>query len=1217
MTPSMVEARWFHGGSVRPTPRWWGRLVVALALVSGLGCTSPSRSEVAKSGAPRPEETAPGPGPVALADVMRQARFGFREEADGWRGGGGAWDVHVAGDVFEVRARRGEAQTPPLRLGPVALRRGGRQLKRAEANARRQADGSLRLERDVGSEHFINRPGGVEVTWTFGAQPTGRGDLWVTLPARGLDFAGIESGGARFVDAQAGASLRFGHGVWVDARGEKTPVPVGFEGGALRLRVPEAVLADSAYPAVLDPLVTPEFPLGERRWGPTPRNQGTPAIASSASGFLVVWTDARTGANGLDIYATRLSSAGDVLDPDGIIIAAGIGNQVEPAVASNGTDFLVVWSGPDGSGGSDIFGARVSGAGAVLDPGGITICGEPDLQSNPAVASNGADYLVAWQDGRTSSPRIFAGRVSAAGVALDGDGLAVSAASNGASAPALASNGANYLAAWASAGGATTIEAALLPAGGPWSALPVAQTVAVAPGMRTSPAVASDGSMFLVVWEDSRSGNADIYARSVSASGLLVGVERPLVDTAAAQQSPAIAPRPGGGHIVVWDDDGSGASAPLDVYGLLVDNAGAPQGMPFEVSGVSANQYMAAVATGPGGVLVVWGDERGGYPDYEVYGTRVSPDGAVGDINGFVVSTSLVRQQAPATARLGGTNLVVWSEFRNHDTGWDIFGARVGDDGVLLDPSGFAIAVGEGVQTRPAVASDGASWFVVWEDGRSRTDTDVYGARVTTAGVVLDPLGILITEESVDEVSPAVASDGSCFVVVWATSGQRIYARSVVGTQVGAAEELSLNGEAPSVAGSASGYLCAWRATDVVPNVRAQVLDIAGHASGNRLALTPSAGAVLFSPSVGSNGTDYFLTWTEESSTGVTLFGARVTAAGAMVDTGGLTLCPGVGHRGAQVVASDGVDYLVAWRDERVNGPTILGTRVFSDGGVEDEGGLTYASGAIGSPAIAAVGAQRYLVVDTGLDATARVERVRGRLVDFRGGPVAADDDVTTPEDTPLALTLTATSSGLGSVSFAVVAGPSHGALTGTPPSLTYTPEADFHGADAFSFTASADGLVSAPATVRITVTPVNDAPVATPQTLATPRDTPLVVTLSGSDVDGDALSYRVVSGPSHGALTGTPPSLTYTPAAHYVGDDAFEFVADDGVAVSSPAQVSITVQPVGGEPDAGQPDGGVSDGGVSGDYRLKVGCGCGAPGVSLAPWALLVAVWLRRRRTS
>ncbi len=89
-----------------------------------------------------------------------------------------------------------------------------------------------------------------------------------------------------------------------------------------------------------------------------------------------------------------------------------------------------------------------------------------------------------------------------------------------------------------------------------------------------------------------------------------------------------------------------------------------------------------------------------------------------------------------------------------------------------------------------------------------------------------------------------------------------------------------------------------------------------------------------------------------------------------------------------------------------------------------------------------------------------------------------------------------------------------------------------------------------------------NTVPVANAQALTTFQDTPVSITLTASDADGDPLTYRVAAGPGHGALTGTPPGLTYTPAASYAGSDSFQFVANDGRADSAPATVGITVAP-------------------------------------------------------
>jgi len=103
----------------------------------------------------------------------------------------------------------------------------------------------------------------------------------------------------------------------------------------------------------------------------------------------------------------------------------------------------------------------------------------------------------------------------------------------------------------------------------------------------------------------------------------------------------------------------------------------------------------------------------------------------------------------------------------------------------------------------------------------------------------------------------------------------------------------------------------------------------------------------------------------------------------------------------------------------------------------------------------------------------------------------------------------------------------------------------------------------------RTAVTPSNRPPVADTQSVTTQEDIPLSVTLIGSDLDNDPLTFAIVTGtgPSHGTLSGTAPNLTYTPAANYYGPDSFTFTANDGALDSVPATVSITVTAVNDAP--------------------------------------------------
>jgi hypothetical protein len=84
----------------------------------------------------------------------------------------------------------------------------------------------------------------------------------------------------------------------------------------------------------------------------------------------------------------------------------------------------------------------------------------------------------------------------------------------------------------------------------------------------------------------------------------------------------------------------------------------------------------------------------------------------------------------------------------------------------------------------------------------------------------------------------------------------------------------------------------------------------------------------------------------------------------------------------------------------------------------------------------------------------------------------------------------------------------------------------------------------------------------ATPATIHTPAVTPVSITLSGTHVGGGAVTYEVLTSPVGGELSGTIPTLTYTPQANFTGADFFTFRVRSGNDTSGPAEVDIIVEP-------------------------------------------------------
>ena len=130
---------------------------------------------------------------------------------------------------------------------------------------------------------------------------------------------------------------------------------------------------------------------------------------------------------------------------------------------------------------------------------------------------------------------------------------------------------------------------------------------------------------------------------------------------------------------------------------------------------------------------------------------------------------------------------------------------------------------------------------------------------------------------------------------------------------------------------------------------------------------------------------------------------------------------------------------------------------------------------------------------------------------------------------------------------------------------VLYLPSTDFEGDPRI-----VDGNGDGTATIDMGAdefVPVNHPPVANDQSVSTDEDTPVNITLTADDADGDPLTYAVVTGPSHGAVSGTAPNCTYTPAINYSGSDNFTFKANDGQADSNIATVSIIINPVNDPP--------------------------------------------------
>ena len=187
--------------------------------------------------------------------------------------------------------------------------------------------------------------------------------------------------------------------------------------------------------------------------------------------------------------------------------------------------------------------------------------------------------------------------------------------------------------------------------------------------------------------------------------------------------------------------------------------------------------------------------------------------------------------------------------------------------------------------------------------------------------------------------------------------------------------------------------------------------------------------------------------------------------------------------------------------------------------------------------------------------------------------PTASGTAITTAEDTAKSGSLPAATDVDGdTVTYGKGSDPAHGTVVvNANGTYTYTPVANYNGADSFTYTVSDGNGGSNTYTVAVTVSPVNDAPVAANDTITTAEDVIKSGNLpAATDVEGDAVTYARVTDASHGTVVINPNgSYIYLPAANYNGADSFTYKVTDSQGASNTYTVSVNVTPVNDAPTA------------------------------------------------
>jgi len=189
--------------------------------------------------------------------------------------------------------------------------------------------------------------------------------------------------------------------------------------------------------------------------------------------------------------------------------------------------------------------------------------------------------------------------------------------------------------------------------------------------------------------------------------------------------------------------------------------------------------------------------------------------------------------------------------------------------------------------------------------------------------------------------------------------------------------------------------------------------------------------------------------------------------------------------------------------------------------------------------------------------------------------PVTVNQNLTTPEDTPIAGNVVASDLDGDTLSYAISSTATNGTVTlnTTTGAFVYTPGANYNGPDTFIVTVSDGQGGTTTSTVTIGVTPVNDAPVANNDSITTNEGSAVTVTVRDNDTDaeGNPLTVSTVTQGANGsvvidAVTGNP---IYTPNTNFNGTDSFTYTISDGQGGTSTATVNVTVNAVNDAPVA------------------------------------------------
>jgi hypothetical protein len=475
---------------------------------------------------------------------------------------------------------------------------------------------------------------------------------------------------------------------------------------------------------------------------------GQPVVAFDGVNCLVAWKKVSQSQPWTRIMASRVTPNGTVLDTQGIYLSADTAGF--PSIAFDGMNYLVVWSTLVNNGSNvNIRGTRISTAGQVLDPVGITISGADSVQARPAMAFGSGRYLVAWEDKRLRSTLrsdIFGARVTIGGSVMDPTGIAVRKSIPGCqSSSSVAFDGTNYMAVWRDARSASfplldcDIYGIRLDENGN-AVDDHAFPIALGPDEIIDPLICYGGSQYLVIYGSWFDNDTEKLA------GLMVATDGTISDSFIISED--ILSGTGSSYsvafgdtvfLVVWNQNDFVKASRISQSGLVLDPGG------FVVDSYIHGIVNSNVIYGDSNFMVLW---HCGWPG-SLFAKRIAIDGSIIDTIPIHITNTVLWNDEYSLAFGGGNYLIVWSHYL------DIFGCRISQSGVVIDTCIIIISDLPFMERSPAVEYDGTNYGIVWEVSADSFSYDLYGAKVNSQGQVVNRFPVVTARG--DQVEPVMA----------------------------------------------------------------------------------------------------------------------------------------------------------------------------------------------------------------------------------------------------------------------------------------------------------------------------------------------------------------------------------------------------------------------------------------------------------------------------